>query len=283
MVALKRASLRPALMARIIAAIQPTLLSSCSCQKYRISPGATPKLTKSARLSSSAPNFDCPLIMRATRPSMPSSTAANTIAATANSIRPSVDSRIAVSPAQIASSVTTLGTSIRTGIGRNRRRRISGFLGSKGICMASLHIASADRLRHRGDGRPFRQPGWLIGAVNPAAVAQPEIGQNRLPGHRGLALGNQRFGAFGQVYVEPRAEADQPEPLAGADHLPFAHKRDNSTRHQARDLNHADAAVRRRDHQRITLIVLARLVEFGVDEGARPVRDPVDPTRHRTA
>jgi hypothetical protein len=41
------------------------------------------------------------------------------------SIRPSVDRRIAVSPAQIASSVMTLGTSIRTGIGRKRRRRNS--------------------------------------------------------------------------------------------------------------------------------------------------------------
>ena len=137
MVALKRASRRPPLIAKTIAAIQPPLFSSCSCQKYRISPGATPKLTKSARLSSSAPNFDWPLIMRATRPSTPSSTAANTIAATASSIRPSVDSRIAVSPAQIASRVMTLGTSIRTGIGRNRRRRISGDLGSSGICMAT--------------------------------------------------------------------------------------------------------------------------------------------------
>ena len=46
--------------------------------------------------------------------------------ATASSIRPSVDSRIAVRPAQIASSVMKFGTSMRTGIGRNRRRRTSG-------------------------------------------------------------------------------------------------------------------------------------------------------------
>ena len=61
-------------------------------------------------------------------------TAANTIAPTASSIRPSVESRIAVRPAQIASSVMKLGTSIRTGIGRNRRRRISGDFGSYGVC-----------------------------------------------------------------------------------------------------------------------------------------------------
>jgi hypothetical protein len=36
----------------------------------------------------------------------------------------------------------TLGTSIRTGIGRNRRRRASRYFGSIGI-MARLYIASA--------------------------------------------------------------------------------------------------------------------------------------------
>ena len=148
MVALKRASRSPPEIANTIAAIQPPLFNSCNCQKYRISPGATPKLTKSARLSSSAPNFDWPLIMRATRPSMPSRKAANTIAPTAMSIRPSVERRIAVRPAQIASKVMTLGTSIRTGIGRNRRRRISGVLGSNGICMARPYIASAGPFRH---------------------------------------------------------------------------------------------------------------------------------------
>ena len=154
MVALKRASRKPPLIANTIAAIQPPLWISCNCQKYRIRPGATPKLTKSARLSSSAPNFDWPLIMRATRPSMPSSAAANTIAATANSIRPSVDSRIAVNPAQIASRVITLGTSIRTGIGRNRRGRISVDLGSRGISMARIDIASPSGLRHAAVSRP---------------------------------------------------------------------------------------------------------------------------------
>ena len=69
------------------------------------------------------------------------------MAATASSIRPSVDSRIAVSPAQIASSVMTFGTSIRTGIGRNRRRRISGYFGSE-VIMACHYIASAGLLRH---------------------------------------------------------------------------------------------------------------------------------------
>src|SRR5258708_5656684 len=220
MVALKRASLKPPLIANTMAAIQPLSCSSCSCQKYRIRPGATPKLTKSARLSSSAPNFDWPLIMRATRPSSPSSTAANTMAYTASSMRPSVDSRIAVSPAQIASNVMKFGTSIRTGIGRNRRRRSSGYLGSNGV-MARQYIASASLLRHCG-GRPAVQPlGWLIGAEGAPVLAGCEIGQNGLAGDRGLALGNQRFSAFGQINVEPRAKPDQAEAFAGTDRLPL--------------------------------------------------------------
>src|SRR5258707_9523685 len=205
MVALKRASRRPPEIANTIAAIQPPLPNWCSCQKYRISPGATPKLTKSARLSSSAPNFDWPLIMRATRPSSPSSTAANTIAATASSMRPSVDSRIEVSPAQIASNVMKFGTSIRIGIGRNRRRRNSGDLGSDDI-MACQYIAVAGLRRHCG-GPPASQPfGWLIGAERPALLLAAEIGQDRLARNRGLALGNQRFAAFGQIDVEARAK-----------------------------------------------------------------------------
>src|SRR3954468_4286927 len=231
----KRATRRPPEIANTIAAIQPPLCSSCNCQKYRISPGATPKFTKSAKLSSSAPNFDWPLIIRATRPSMPSSTAANTIAATASSIRPSVDSRIAVSPAQIASRVMKFGTSIRTGIGRNRRRRSCGYCGSKGV-MISHYIASPRAVRYPR----FQANGWLIGAKSPPLLAGAEIGQNGLARNRGLTLGNQRFHAFRQIDVEARSEPDQAEPLTGADRLPFAHKRDDPPRHQTGDLDHAD-------------------------------------------
>ena len=46
--------------------------------------GATPKLTKSDRLSSSAPKREVPLRNRARRPSRPSRIAANTMAATAS-------------------------------------------------------------------------------------------------------------------------------------------------------------------------------------------------------
>src|SRR5258708_3991480 len=79
-VTLKRARRRPAAIANTMAPIQPAALASCRLQKYSVTPGATPKFTKSARLSSSAPKRDVPLRRRATRPSMPSSTAANTMA-----------------------------------------------------------------------------------------------------------------------------------------------------------------------------------------------------------
>src|SRR5215475_1159322 len=129
---LKRARRSPVEIANTMAAIQPALPSSWSPQKYSISAGATPKLTKSPRLSSSAPNRDVPLSMRATRPSMPSSSAAKTMAATAHSSLSSTASRMAVSPAHSASNVIRLGSNVRTGIRRKRGRLPSRRLGSNG-------------------------------------------------------------------------------------------------------------------------------------------------------
>src|SRR5262249_46421189 len=82
---------------------------------------------------------------------------------------------------------------------------------------------------------------------------------------------------------QARAETNEPETLAGADRLAFADETHDAPRHQARDLDHADAPVRRGDYQRIALIVFARLVEFGIDEGARPVGDAIDPASDRRA
>src|ERR1700754_2263892 len=120
---------------------------------------------------------------------------------------------------------------------------------------------------------------WLIGPERARLVALAEIGQNRLAGDRGLAFGDQRAGAVGQIDVEARAESNEAEPLASADHLAFPHEADDAPRHQAGDLDHADASLRRRDDKRIALIVLARLVELGVDEGARAIGDAVDAAR----
>src|SRR6201996_5678337 len=215
--------------------------------------------------------------MRATRPSRPSSTAANTIAATASSIRPSVERRMAVSPAQIASSVMKLGTSIRTGIGRNRRRRNSGYRGS--ICIITGTYSNG---RPAPPLRRLDPHDWLIAAVGSPLIAQPEIGQNGLAGDCGLAFRHQRACSLGQKDVKARAETDQPEAFACADGLPFPHERHDAPRHKTGDLDHADAPVRGRDDQRVALIVLARLVELRIDEGAGPICDAIDPPRDWT-
>src|SRR2546430_3421668 len=56
-------------------------------------------------------------------------------------------------------------------------------------------------------------------------------------------------------------------------------KKNNQPRH----LDHADAYLHSRDHERIALIVFARLVELGVDERVRPISDPDEPRSHRSA
>src|SRR6516165_2550370 len=157
-ITLKRARRSPVEIANTMAAIQPALPSSWRPQKYSISAGATPKLTKSARLSSSAPNRDVPLRSRATRPSMPSSTAANTMAPSAHSSLPSTARRIAVSPAHNASRVMRFGTMVRTGTARNRRRRAEPWLrlkGENGEWVMATYIYGGEAPRHASRGAHF--------------------------------------------------------------------------------------------------------------------------------
>src|SRR6202022_1382369 len=82
---------------------------------------------------------------------------------------------------------------------------------------------------------------------------------------------------------ETRSEADQPEPLACADRLPFANERYNPPRHQPGDLDHADAPVWSRDPKRVSRVFFPPPGELGIDKDARPIRDPIDPPCHRTA
>ena len=87
---MKRASRSAIAMANTMAANQPKLLIWCMFQKYSVSAGATPKSTKSASESSSAPKRVVPFRARASRPSTPSNTAAATMKNTARSKEPSV-------------------------------------------------------------------------------------------------------------------------------------------------------------------------------------------------
>src|SRR5262249_24770739 len=263
---LKRASRSPAQIANTMAAIQPAWPSSCKPQKYRISAGATPKLTKSAKLSSSAPKREVPLSIRATRPSMPSRMAANTIAATAHSSLASIASRMAVRPAHSASRVIRLGTSVRTGIWR-KRRRFCGRVGSNGLVSMGCNIAG-DSWRRHGSANSSSHTICLADPEGELARRGAQVCDHGLARDRGLHLRHQRASALRQIEIVARAEADHADALAGTHTRAFARESDDAPRNQACDLHDDDARRARADHEGVALVVLARLVEVRVDERA---------------
>src|SRR5579871_611414 len=120
--------------------------------------------------------------------------------------------------------------------------------------------------------------------VAPSGVGTAQVGDDGLAGGRGLSFRGERTHAFRQIDVDPRAEPDHADALAGADAGALLDERHDAARHQAGDLDDADAGARgRRDKEAVALVVLARLVEIRVDEGARPVRHPLDAAGDRAA
>src|SRR5262249_47466022 len=103
-----------------------------------------------------------------------------------------------------------------------------------------------------------------------------QVRDHGLAGHRGLALRDQRPGPLGQIDVNARAEADHADALAGAHARPLAHEADDPSGDKPGDLHHCDAGVAGTDHEAIALVVLARLVELGVEEGPAPIDDLLD-------
>ena len=87
-------------------------LNVCKDHKYITIAGATPKFTKSAKESSSAPKVLVALSMRAILPSNPSKIAATIIAVTASSHLPSIAKRIELNPTARANNVITLGNNL---------------------------------------------------------------------------------------------------------------------------------------------------------------------------
>jgi hypothetical protein len=78
-------------------------------------------------------------------------------------------------------------------------------------------------------------------------------------------------------YVEPRAEADHAEALAASQALAFPGPAEDAARYQSGDLHRRhDGAVRQLEQKAVALVVLARLVEVGVEELARPIGDTPD-------
>src|ERR1700693_575867 len=110
-------------------------------------------------------------------------------------------------------------------------------------------------------------------AERAAGIARRQIGDDGLARDRALAFRHQRPHPFRQVDVAPRTEADHADALAGADLLPFAHEGDDAPGDEAGDLHHADAPARTGNEQTIALVVLARLVEIGVEEFAGAIGD----------
>ena len=83
-----------------------------------------------------------------------------------------------------------------------------------------------------------------------------------------------RRGAGGQIDVDPAAEADQADALAGGDPVARLDPGHDPPRDQPGDLGEGDfGAVVALDQDVLALIVLARLVEIGVEELAGDIDD----------
>src|SRR5262249_36508602 len=100
------------------------------------------------------------------------------------------------------------------------------------------------------------------------AHAGAQIGDHSLARNGGLTFGDQRAHAVRQIDIDARSKADHANPLAGADTYALAREADDAACNQAGTLHHPDAALAGRDDKGISFIVLARLVELGIDEGA---------------
>src|SRR5580658_1258502 len=267
---LKRARRSAQAIANKSAATQPKLLAACRSATYSTRAGATPKSTKSASESSSAPNREVPLNARAIRPSRPSSTAAPAIALTAHSIAPSIAKRIAVSPRPRANSVTILGIRSLSGTARKPRRggeAIAPAIGSGGGGLASF-TSSAPPKRSL-EGRRFNLGGHLR--------------NHRLARDRARIEADHDVRALREIDVDARAEADQPDALAGGEQRALVGETDDPPGDEAGDLDNAKSPRRRIDHDAVALIVLARLVEVGAHEQAGAIDDLSDAPLDRRA
>ena len=153
---------------KIRAAIQPPVPIRDRLQIYMMTPGATPKLTRSAKESSCAPKRVSAPNMRAARPSSMSKIMASTTQATAVCQSAVRAKRMAVAPLQSPSKVRVDGTSLlmersssRSSLAatiwraRALRAPFSRLAGGVGLCSLSLIL----ELRQYG----FSRPDFLIG------------------------------------------------------------------------------------------------------------------------
>ena len=176
------------------------------------------------------------------RPSSPSKMPAAMIAKTAIWKFPPIAKRIAVIPAHSASNVRTFGTMRLTdkpesrGI-RFRDRRVPGRThpqGSPPIVRSRLHWAIS--LARRLLGEPVGEDGFAA--------------DHALPRHDHRDIRRRA------INVDPRAEADDADPLAGRNLLPVIEIADDAARDEPGDQHKGDiGAFRRRDANRQALVV----------------------------
>ena len=231
--------------------------------------GATPKLTKSARLSSSAPNLDCAFSARASRPSTPSSRAAMTTSAIAMLVALSIAMRMAVSAGAQAEQREEIRHQHAHGNlavpeqqrAARRRRSSSSSLGSSGIHLrppiASL-ASLADLLRRapRARARPTSDRPGPSRRRRRAGRPRPAARARAADTYRRASRSGSGRSARRRRRSRPRAECHD----AAGD--------------QARDLHHARSRCPPGmvDDQRAALVLLAGLVERGIEKDARARR-----------
>src|SRR2546426_5306419 len=208
--------------------------------------GATPKLTMSTRLSSSAPNRVPVFERRATRPSSASRMPAKKMYHPARSNSPRDASTIDHTPKNRLKSVNRLGTTITTRrmLGRGKRRMFMGSPRSPAV------------LRQQGGARPD-----AVAHSHPHGRAC-----RRREGH-----------------VHARPEPDHPQPLALLRAISRFPVRDDATRDQPSDLAHQHRPPSRAHADRGLLVVETRLVGRRVQELAAVVADQLDGARRGIA
>src|SRR3990167_2843597 len=246
---LKRARRSAQHTASANAAVQPNLGAADSDHRNRIIAGATPKAMTSDSESSSAPNLLCARKSRAMRPSMPSSTPATMTIVTAAAHSPPIAKRTPVRPEQSARIVIALCAKARRLTPAVRRPAASGATcpwsipSSIGAPSVTLLTNAFDRFR---DTDP-RQDGFA--------------------GQRTLPQQDLRGRARGQIDVDTAAKPDEADALPDPELVTHGDKGHDAPRDKTRDLRKADAhAVGTFDDEMLALILLARLVEIGVQE-----------------
>src|SRR5690606_38057909 len=159
-------------------------------------------------------------ISRASLPSIPSRKAANSTIVTAVSKRPSKAKRMHERPTQMESTVTRLGSTMRSGIPRKRVPPVPW--GGKGLFTTQPILVDPHERRCRGAA---------------------ELGEDRLPGDRGLADRNAQRRVPRHEHVDAGAEADEAEALADRDVAAGLCPADDAPRDEARHLHRRHRSV----------------------------------------